>query len=102
LGFIDEVFVMGVLATVPTEMGETEPTKIVSKKLKSIISQHKPCGDDLGAHTTATTGDGSSDSLSKSGVTNDDESLAKFRDKILNLKSQIQEDIYELSSEDEQ
>ena len=27
--------------------------------------------------------------------------LAKFRDKILNLKSQIQEDIHELSSEDE-
>ena len=29
-------------------------------------------------------------------------SMAKFRSKIINLKSQIQEDIHELSSEDEQ
>ena len=70
--------------------------------MKSIISQHKICGEEPNSRTTATTADATNDSLNKSGGANDEESLAKFRDKILNFKSQIQEDIDELSSEDEQ
>ena len=77
---------------------------LVSKKLKSIISQHKPCGDDKSSHN-AGTDDKANDSMNKTSgsYAHDEEShMAKFRDKIMNLKSQIQEDIHELSSEDEQ
>lgn len=38
----------------------------------------------------------------KQGTANEDEGMAKFRNKIENLKMWLQEDIDELSSEDEQ
>ena len=61
----------------------------MSKKLKNVIFQHKPF-DGVNMF---------------SGMFHDNSDLnfAKFKDKmVVDLKSQIQEDIHELSSEDEQ
>ena len=60
--------------------------RIVTEKLKNIIAQQKPLINGRSAVFTF--------------LVKEFDNLAKFRDKILCLKSQIQDDISELSSEE--